>query len=254
MSRNFDLMQRTMNEKTGQAVSTPAIAIPTSQSNGKAAKNGQATEPKKLAQEEMTRLVQQLFLGTSADGPRVVMFAGMDSGNGCSQICSDVARILAGNAGGSVCLVDANLRAPALPDYFGVSNHFGLTDALAEEGTIRKYAKPVGPDNLWLLSCGGKTSDFSRLLNSNRMKERLAELRREFEYVIVDVPALNESADATALGQQVDGLVLVLEANNTRRESASKVVENLRAANIRILGAVLNKRTFPIPEALYQQL
>jgi len=92
------------------------------------------------------------------------------------------------------------------------------------------------------------------LLNSEQMKARVMELRKEFDYVIVDVPALNESADAIALGQQVDGLVVVLEANSTRREAASKVVENLRAAKIRILGAVLNKRTFPIPEALYQQL
>ncbi len=86
------------------------------------------------------------------------------------------------------------------------------------------------------------------------MKARIAELRSEFDYVIVDVPALSESADAIALGPQVDGLVLVLEANSTRRESASKMVENLRAAKIKILGAVLNKRTFPIPESLYQQL
>jgi Mrp family chromosome partitioning ATPase len=47
---------------------------------------------------------------------------------------------------------------------------------------------------------------------------------------------------------------LVLEANSTRREAALQVAENLRAANIRILGAVLNKRTFPIPETLYNRL
>jgi capsular exopolysaccharide synthesis family protein len=254
MSRNFDLMQQTLSEKAEAAALTPLTTLPVSQTNGKAAKSVSATEPDKLAREEMTRLVQQLFLGAEADSPRVVMFAGMDTGNGCSQICSEVARILASNTNGTVCLVDANLRAPALPEFFGVSNHFGLTDALAQEGAIRKYAKSVGPDNLWLLSCGGSTNDFSRLLNSEQMKARVMELRKEFDYVIVDVPALNESADAIALGQQVDGLVVVLEANSTRREAASKVVENLRAAKIRTLGAVLNKRTFPIPEALYQQL
>jgi Mrp family chromosome partitioning ATPase len=48
--------------------------------------------------------------------------------------------------------------------------------------------------------------------------------------------------------------VIVLEANSTRKEAALTVMENLRAAQIKILGAVLNKRTFPIPELIYQRL
>jgi len=46
----------------------------------------------------------------------------------------------------------------------------------------------------------------------------------------------------------------VLEANATRRESALRIAETLRATQIRVLGAVLNKRTFPIPEGLYNRL
>ena len=48
--------------------------------------------------------------------------------------------------------------------------------------------------------------------------------------------------------------MLVLEANATRREAAFRVSEHLRASQIRVLGAVLNKRTFPIPESLYRRL
>ena len=61
-------------------------------------------------------------------------------------------------------------------------------------------------------------------------------------------------SDALAFGQLTDGFILVVEANATRREAALQVAENLRAANVRILGAVLNQRTFPIPEALYHRL
>jgi succinoglycan biosynthesis transport protein ExoP len=56
------------------------------------------------------------------------------------------------------------------------------------------------------------------------------------------------------LGQLTDGLVLVLEANSTRREAALRITENLNAAHVQILGAVLNKRTFPIPGPLYSRL
>jgi Mrp family chromosome partitioning ATPase len=86
------------------------------------------------------------------------------------------------------------------------------------------------------------------------MKSRVAELRREFDFVLIHVPALNTYAEGIALGQLADGVVLVVEANSTRRESASKVAQSLRAAQIQILGAVLNKRTYPIPEPLYRIL
>jgi succinoglycan biosynthesis transport protein ExoP len=79
-------------------------------------------------------------------------------------------------------------------------------------------------------------------------------LREEFDHVLIDAPPLSQYADAISLGQLTDGLVLVLEANSTRRESAIKVMENVRRSNIQVLGAVLNKRTFPIPESLYHRL
>jgi Mrp family chromosome partitioning ATPase len=65
---------------------------------------------------------------------------------------------------------------------------------------------------------------------------------------------LNTYADGVTIARLADGIVLVLEANATRREAASKVTENLRAAQVKILGAVLNKRTYPIPESLYHRL
>jgi len=150
--------------------------------------------------------------------------------------------------------VDANFHSPVLPDLFGVGNHYGLTDALSKNGPIRDFSKVVRSDNLWLLSCGSLASESTGLLNSGSMKARVAELRKEFDYVLLDSPPLNTYSDGIAMGQLADGLVLVLEANSTRREAAARVTENLRAAQIKILGAVLNKRTFPIPETFYNLL
>jgi Mrp family chromosome partitioning ATPase len=82
----------------------------------------------------------------------------------------------------------------------------------------------------------------------------LAELRAEFDFVIIDAPPLTRYADAIALGQVSDGLILVLEADSTRKKAAQMAVANLRSSNVQILGAVLNKRTFPIPENIYKRL
>jgi Mrp family chromosome partitioning ATPase len=61
--------------------------------------------------------------------------------------------------------------------------------------------------------------------------------------VLIDSPALNSYADAAAIGKLADGLVLVIEANATRKEAAVRVADNLRASSVNVLGAVLNKRT-----------
>ena len=226
-----------------------------------AARNGKAKEKvakvdfnrqDSIAREESSKLVQSIFLSRSEESPRAIVFAGIDSGNGCSWICAHVAQTLAGQKRGSVCLVDANLRSPALPKLFGVSNHYGLTDALSKKGSIRDFAKVVRSDNLWLLSCGSLAAESASLLDSETMKARVAELRKEFDYVLINSSPLNTYADGVALARLTDGLILVLDVNSTRRESAAKVTENLRAAQIKILGAVLNRRT--IPETLYKMV
>lgn len=255
MSKNFELMQDAQTRLDVPAIGEPkpSFAPINGRTNG-IGKAGRFNLKGEVNREQSFKLVQSLFLLRKEESPRVVAFAGIDSGNGCSSICVQVAEILASQKIGSVCLVDANLRSPSLPDFFGVSNHHGLTDALCKDSSIRDFTKMVRSDNLWLLSCGSLAAKLPRLLNSETMKRRVAELRKEFEYVLIDSPPLNAYSDGVTVGQLADGLVLVLEANSTRRDAAAKIAENLRTAQIMILAAVLNKRTFPIPESLYNLL
>jgi Mrp family chromosome partitioning ATPase len=248
MSKHFELMQQMEQE---QSTPTESLPAPFSPSLGVESKRN---SHRRWASDEALRLVQQIFLLQTQEPPRVVVFAGIDHGNGCSQICASVAEILAKDARRPVCLVEANFRSPALPELFGTTNHYGLTEALLQKGPIAPFAKLVNDDNLWLLSSGSLASDSPRLLNSERLPERIKELRKEFEFVIIDAPPLTRYSDALALGKLADGLVLVLEADSTRRDAAAVVAANLRSANIPILAAVLNKRTFPIPDTIYKRL
>jgi capsular exopolysaccharide synthesis family protein len=244
MSRN-DLMQEIQRDPSPhlERVNDPAVS-----------RNWGRHSPGPWASEEALRLVQQIFLLQTEASPHMVVFAAVEHGNGCSRICASVAETLARNAPGPVCLVDANFRSPALPALFGTANQHGLADALLWEGPIQSFTKPAGVDNLWLLSCGKIGPDSPNLLSSEGIKGRLAELRNKFSYVIIDAPPLARYADAIALGQMADGLVLVLGADSTRRETAQKVVANLRTCQVAILGAVLNKRAFPIPQKIYDKL
>lgn len=254
MSKNLKLMQEAVREVELESSSPDhgSVAFPPT----KWPSNGHSTpvDLDRVAQEECLKLVQRLFLGKSANVPRVVVFAGVDRGNGCSRICVEAARVLAANTAGSICLVDANFRTPSLPSFFRVSNHRGLVESLLGEGSIRSFATQLNPPHLYLLSAGALTHTAPSLLNSDRLHLRLCELRKEFDYILIDAPALNLYVDAIALGRIADGVVVVLQADSTRRESALKGLESLRDANIEVLGAVLNRRTFPIPGFVYKRL
>jgi len=255
MSKNLERMQETLREMERDpfpAEESNDTLFPALQVEGNSQVDSLEFDP--VAPEECLRLVQRIFLAQPANSGRVIVFAGIDPRTGCTRVCVDAARTLAANHSGSICLVEANFRTPSLPHTFGVPNHRGLADSLTREGKIRMYANQLQPPNLWLLSAGAVTPASSALLNSERLKVRLHELRKEFHYILVDAPALNLYPDAVTMGRIADGVVVVLQADSTRRESALKALESLRAANIEVLGAVLNRRTFPIPSFLYRRL
>lgn len=201
--------------------------------------------------DEIAKLVQKLFL--AAQGPRRVVFTSTEAKAGTSWMCARVADTLAAQGRGSVCVVDCNLRTPGLHEQFGIENQRGLSDALMGGGSVREYTQRWSR-NLWVLSAGGALESAASLLGSDRMRTRLAELKTMFEYTLVDAAPLNVCNDAIILGGQSEGVVLTLKANASRREAARKALHDMQSANVRVLGAVLNQRTFPIPEALYKRL
>jgi len=206
------------------------------------------------AREEVTKLVQRLFLLPGPAAPRQVVFAGTESGNGCSWICSHAADILAAQVRGTVCLVDCDLRLPTLHEEFHVPNHYGLADALQGTEPIRQFVQQLSQPNLWLLSCGSLSEDSPQLLTLERMRKRMYELRSEFDYVLLDAAPLSSSSHGVLLGSWCDGVALVLKANSSNRRTARKAVQELEAARTPVLGAILNQRTFPIPNGIYRRL
>jgi Mrp family chromosome partitioning ATPase len=255
MSRNYELLQQAefgLGATPNFVTTDSAVVV---EDLAPAAPRTPPLPVEPTIREEALRLVQRVFLAEGeAAAPRVVLFAAIDSNTGCNWLCSVAASLLARSVTGSVCLVEGDVREPAFSTTLGVQREGGLVDSLQQDDPIRDFAKQIGPDNLWFLSAGVAVQDSMALLNSDRMKERLREIRDEFEYVVMNAPPLNAFADGMVLGRVVDGVVLVLEANTTRREAALRVTERLRATSIPVLGAVLNNRTFPIPAALYKRI
>jgi Mrp family chromosome partitioning ATPase len=245
MSRNFEVLKQMESELAGMGVVSAA---------GKAISSVEAAVPRNhgndAVSEEMVRLVQRVFLSANGSAPRHVIFCGVDEDAGSSSVCARAGRVLAGQCSRPVCLVDANLQSHRLSSMFGVNTTAQPGGTLP---SLREQCVQVG-GNLWLAGTAVLAGTGGAFPAVNELKERLAQLHTEFEYLLIDVAGANVRGDAAVLGQVTDAVILVIEANETRRVAARKAKETFEAANIRLLGTVLHNRTFPIPEQLYRKL
>jgi Mrp family chromosome partitioning ATPase len=208
-----------------------------------------------IVEDEISGLVQRIFI--SPDGgktPSTVAFCGVDEGAGCSWVCARASRMLARQITGSVCVVDANLRSPSLHEDFFVERGVGFGEALNDPVPIREFIRATPIVNLWLVTSGTGAKNLNCPLEPARLRGRVMELRHSFDYVLIDTPPINSYADGVQVGQLVDGIILIVGSNSTRREPARLAKRRLEEARVAVLGAVLNRRTYPIPGALYRLL
>jgi Mrp family chromosome partitioning ATPase len=268
MSRDFEVLQRLEEDRrNSRRHSTPEEAPPAYDS---ANLNNlflddpvlDSIVPSKTAsaqlgnwrRQEIAKLLHRLLLGTS-ELRSAVVFATVEPSDSAVRITAWASEMLAQQPKTRVCAIDASFRMPALHEQFAVPNHRGLVDALIEDGPIRGFTQRVS-QNLWLLCAGAPASDThgnpSHTLE--RVKSRMLELRESFDYVLIGATAIESDPEAMLFAQASDGIVLVLEANATRRYRVENTKEYLRAANVPLLGAVLNNRDFPIPDAIYKKL
>ena len=207
-----------------------------------------------IAREEELKLVQRIFLGAEPDSPRIALFSGLEREGACAAICVRTAEIVASQGEGTVCLVDADFRSPSLHEYFRAQNEKGLAEATEESGPIVGFAQQLSLSNLWLVPSGYGAPHLNLAKAADRLRARMEELRHAYRYVIVHSGPLWLNRDAMMFGKWTDGVVLVLEANRTRRDTARRIKESLAVANAKVLGVVLNNRSYPIPESLYSRL
>ena len=247
MSRNFELMTQLgieagVTDTRTAATADRDVAMPIATTL--------STFANDAVGEEMLRLIQRIFLSGNRSAPRQVVFCGVDDENGSSSVCARAGQTLAANSSRPVCLVDANVRSPRLSNLLGVE---GTNPFSGPSAPLREQCVKIG-GNLWLAGPNILAEKSRVLLPPGQLKERLSQLRSEFEYMLIDAPGTSVCGDAQLLGQVVDAAILVIEASSTRRLPARKAKEALDAAGVRLLGTVLYNRSFPIPEGLYKRL
>lgn len=255
MSRNFELLRRagidteaavvdrtsTLNAAAG--VSPAPIVIPA---------DAESRIPQEAIGPETFSLVEKLFFGPNESAPRCVMFVSFGSSG--ASVCARAAEALSRCQSGSVAVVDAHFNAPSVHALYAIDNGVGFSDSLVKTQPVESYAHRVPGSNLTIIPAGSALRARGFSPAREPLQRVLTDLRSTFDYVLIDAPAELLTSGALMLAHQSDGAVLVIEAEETRREMARHAVEELTSSGVRILGTVLNNRRFPIPQRLYQAL
>ncbi len=208
-------------------------------------------DPRRFAEEQMRALVRQVFCPGWPRPARQIVISGVDDDGDVATICMQAGHALSEQVEASIGIVEVNLHDAEIEEYLDRGDKENSRTHNAY-GSIRANAHQVST-NLWHVSSGAFMAAQNGL-SAAWLRGRLADLRLEFDYAVLHGSPAGVFSEATLLGNLTDGVVLVLEANSTRRVVAQKTRDALHAANVRILGAVLNDRTFPIPQRIYERL
>jgi hypothetical protein len=208
-------------------------------------------DPIRFGEEQIRSLVSQVFLPGWPKPARQVVFSAVDHDTDVVGICMQVGKALSDQVSGSVCVVQSNFEWGAEEGLQKERPRPGLRDD--KFGSVRNSSQRMS-NNLWLVPSDifaeGNGSGFA----TQPLSGRVAELRLDFDYAVLCGPPAGKCSQAALLGHLCDGVILVLEANSTRRVAAQKAKESLYAANARLLGVVLSQRSFPIPDGIYRKL
>lgn len=158
---------------------------------------------------------------------------------GKSFTSSNLSAVMA-MSGQRVLLIDADLRRPSIHRLFEMTDDFGTVDLLTGERTIAELVQPSHVPNLDIIVAGPTPENPNELLG-NGVLRNIKALASEYDVIVIDSPPATAVSDPMVLSPLVDGVVLVVEANQTRRPVVQQAINRLKNVNANLLGGVVNK-------------
>lgn len=169
---------------------------------------------------------------------RMFVVASSVEQEGKSEVCANLAVSMA-QVGRRVLLIDADMRSPSQHRLWNVLNRVGLSHVLVGEGKLEDALQPVA-ENVTLLPAGVVPPNPLALVDSERMAALMEQLSAQYDYVIIDSPALVGAADAAVLGKMADGVLLIVRPRQVDSASALAAKSLLSRAGAEVLGFVAN--------------
>jgi len=182
------------------------------------------------------------YIQFSAAGrpPKTLLITSPRQGEGKSTTVVNAAIAMSHSVGKGI-IIDADLRKPQLHKLFNADNTRGLTDFLTGNVALHNdIIQQTKVENLDIITAGIIPPNPSELLASQRMREMLATLSAEYEFIFIDAPPILGMSDSVVLSTMTDGVILVIRARQTTKDHATQTRKLLQGVNAKILGVVLN--------------
>ncbi len=206
--------------------------------------------PRSPEAEALRSLRTSLMLSRPGTPPRVTLVVSPSPREGKTTIAINLAIAFAQH--GSTCLVDADLRRPAVARNLRTSSEIGLSNVLTGSADLETALNGPGEiPNLTVLPAGPLPPNPGDLVSSEQMRDVIERLRQRFDYVMIDSPPIIPFADARALSSYSDGVVLVGRSGLTTRQALVRALEILNGIHAPILGVVLNGINLKSPDYHY---
>jgi protein-tyrosine kinase len=197
-------------------------------------------------------LIGQIEIGLPHHSSRVLLLTSSMEREGTTEVAMGMALTLAGAMGRRTALIDCNVRHPDIHERFGVED-VGLDEYLKGQLGIEQTLLNTLIPNLYIMPLGSGLTSLATV-RKEKLAGFLSAMRDRFEYTLLDSSPVGINPETTVLCDLVDAVVMVVRHGSTRREVVRRSKETIQRAGGKILGVVLNKRKFPIPEFLYRRL
>jgi receptor protein-tyrosine kinase len=198
-------------------------------------------DPTSVASEAYRTLRTNLLYSFLDAPPKVIVLTSASPKEGKSTTCANLGVVLA-QAGKRTLILDCDLRKPVIHKIFAVRNIHGLIDVLMGERRVQEVWHQPMPQ-LNVVTAGRAPINPAEVLGSRRFAAFLTEVREEFDHVLIDASPVGLVSDPSILATQGDGVLLVLDAQNTRKASLRKSMRSLETVGANILGTVMNNVT-----------
>jgi len=142
-------------------------------------------------------------------------------------------------AGHKVLLLEADLRRPSIGSKLGVARTPGLTNLLISRGDYKEAIQhcQLAP-KLDIMASGDIPPNPSELLASNRMTKLMDQLKKDYDYIVVDLPPVTVVSDALAVSKNLDGAVMVVRSGVSDQHMLAEALRQLEMVNVPVLGFV----------------
>ena len=171
---------------------------------------------------------------------KVVQFTSTLASEGKSTFVSNLAYLL-GQKDKKVILIDLDLRKPKMQRVFNVPNKGGLTDYLSGKISYEELIQHSTDFDFDFIVSGEKTTAVVNVLESAKMKELIAKLREQYDYVLLDTPPVIAVSDALYVARNADGVVFIVAQGVAKKTLVKEAIQNLKNNNVHIIGTVLTQ-------------